>query len=138
MSFESMKPLQLVTVATVARRVAFVALAGAAMFAASANAADNAADEVTMEKRIVTYSDLNLQNQSDAAELYARLRRAANSVCSTFEAPTIRVVTERNECVDEALSNAVAKVDNYAVTALHAKVSRVRVAESGAGDQPRG
>ena len=134
MSFESMKPLQLVTFATVARRVAFVALAGAAMFVASAQAAD----EVTVNKRIVRYSDLNLSNQSDAAELYARLRRAANSVCATFEAPSIRVVRERNECRAEALSNAVAQVDNYAVTALHSQESRLRVAESGEDNQPRG
>jgi UrcA family protein len=65
----------------------------------------------------VRFADLNLNKVDGAATLYNRLQRAARRVCSPLRG-TVALRDRRRyaECVDAALSNAIAMVDHPVVT----------------------
>ena len=68
---------------------------------------------------IVSYGDLNLDSEQGAKVLYARIRSAAGTVCSSLEG---RDLTEKKfwqGCFDRAVASAVGQVNNTRVTALH-------------------
>jgi UrcA family protein len=94
-----------------------------ALFAASGHAG---ADPM---QKAVRYADLNLSNPQDASQLYARLERAAAVVCRTYEGFELSRKRMHEACEQEALSAAVAQVDDAALTALHNAGARVRVAQ---------
>jgi UrcA family protein len=91
----------------------FLAL-GYAMSGGSANA--ETSQPVT--KR-VAYGDLNLDSQAGAKVFYARIRSAAESVCSPLEGRELALQRIWHACIDDALATAVAQVDKPNVTALH-------------------
>jgi UrcA family protein len=97
--------------------------AALALFAASGHAG---ADPL---QKAVRYADLNLSKQQDASLLYARLERAAAAVCRSLDGFELSRVRMREACEDDAVSAAVAQIDNAALSALHAADARVRVAQ---------
>ena len=97
----------------------FVALAGAA---ASGRVVAQPDDQVLTKK--VTYADLNLESEAGAKVLYARLRHAAQNVCSPFESRELSRMQVWRTCVDNALASAVTQVNNPRVTALHNQVDK--------------
>jgi UrcA family protein len=84
-------------------------------------------------QKAVQYADLNLSNPDDASQLYARLERAAAVVCRTYEGFELSRKRMHEACEQEALSAAVAQVDNPALTSLHAADARIRVAQRRSG-----
>lgn len=69
----------------------------------------------------VRYSDLDLGKPAGAETMFNRLKQAATRVCGGK--PDSRLIFEQRifrRCVDNALDDAVAKLDAPLVTALHA------------------
>lgn len=70
----------------------------------------------------VSYADLSADNEKDAKALYARLKQAAKTVCDHRRlsiAGSAGRMAELGRCYTEALSAAVAKVDNDLLTKIH-------------------
>ena len=70
----------------------------------------------------VSYADLNLEKQEGAKALYQRLQLASKRACnmrSLREEGSIRDFAQARECYRDALSEAVAEVDNELVTQIH-------------------
>jgi len=69
----------------------------------------------------VKFADLDIANTSGAAALYQRLQAAAKNVCRDLEpGRSLALITPYANCMQSALSNAVAHVDRPAVTAYAA------------------
>jgi UrcA family protein len=96
--------------------VMFVAFAGAA---ASGRVVAQPYGQVLTKK--VTYGDLNLENEAGAKVLYARLRRAAQDVCSPYQSDELARKRVWQTCVENSLSDAVGRINKPLVTALHNK-----------------
>jgi UrcA family protein len=76
-----------------------------------------------LEPRTVTvrFADLNTANVEGAARLYRRLNFAAKTVCQDLDSGRdMFLVNLHADCVRQALSNAIAKVDRPALTAYAA------------------
>ncbi len=75
------------------------------------------------DKIVVSYRDLNLENEEGARVLYGRLRHASKDVCGITHwniAVAVGRITKARQCYRDALSNAVEKVDNDNLTRIHA------------------
>ena len=95
------------------------ALAGTFGLALSAQAGDTARS--AFPAVTVTYGDLNIDTQSGARTLYARLGHAAERACGGKPPQMDLPRYQRFEvCYDEALDRAVQKVDKPQLQALHA------------------
>jgi UrcA family protein len=69
----------------------------------------------------VRYADLNLDKEAGVANLYTRLRNAAEQVCDSHYGPSpLFLSSSQRACVTAALEQAVANVDRPALTAYHA------------------
>lgn len=64
----------------------------------------------------VKYADLNLASPSGARVLYERIRAAAQGACSYF---WFKTDADEARCVNSAITNAVTKVDQPALTAVY-------------------
>jgi len=87
--------------------------------AVSAHAGDRspAADH---KSSVVRYDDLSLETAAGVKTLYARLSSAANQVCGSVPGKVeLRVAMAYRTCVDSALNDAVAKIGNRNLQALH-------------------
>ena len=79
-------------------------------------------------KAIVSYADLNLENEEGLRELYQRLQYASKEICiiiaSSNTAESIIINSSRRratrQCYRDTLSNAVDNFDNEDLTRLHA------------------
>jgi UrcA family protein len=92
----------------------FLAFGGAAM-GGRVQAGEPAQSYTT----IVNYGDLNLDSEQGAKVLYARIRGAAGTVCSSLEGRNLTEKTLWQGCFDKAVASAVAQVNKASVTALH-------------------
>jgi UrcA family protein len=68
---------------------------------------------------VVRFSDLNLSQPQDAATLYHRIQRAAREACENDAAGSLARLQQFHECVDQAVTNAVAKVSSQQLTVIH-------------------
>jgi UrcA family protein len=82
--------------------------------------AANADDALAPPTRTINYADLNLENVRDARTLYARIKDAAKSVCSSSSPPGRNNQGAWRRCYHDAVSTAVVRVNNPLVTAVHA------------------
>ncbi|MET0498066.1 MAG: UrcA family protein [Steroidobacteraceae bacterium] len=104
---------------TAARTSWMVAGAAAiAIFAGSAHAASEVA------KVTVRYNE-----QTDTAELYAQLKRAAARVCRQYEGKALSKIADARACHAEVLDRAVANVGDSALSSLHRANADVRVVQ---------
>lgn len=70
----------------------------------------------------VSYADLNIDKDSGAQALYRRLQQASKRVCGVESikiSGSVRAVMEQQRCYRNALDEAVAKIDNTALTEVH-------------------
>lgn len=76
------------------------------------------AAEEGVPSKTVRFNDLNISNPAGAKVLYGRIRVAARDVCglSAGSDPIQRLAV--HACIEEAIDNAVKKVDAPALTAL--------------------
>jgi UrcA family protein len=76
------------------------------------------ADSFDAPQVTVKYGDLNLANSQGVATLYSRIQAAAKNVCWQ-DGRDIQSTVQRNACVDKAISGAVTKVNNSALSAMY-------------------
>jgi UrcA family protein len=85
-------------------------------------------------KATVKYGDLDLSHAAGVSQLYGRIRRAAQTVCSPFEGRGAELTLRWTQCVDQAVNQAVENVNQPVLMALHAaktgKQQPVRVAST--------
>lgn len=120
--------------ANLSTRAVVIALGAAALSLVAATASA----ELPPPQQEVNFSDLDLSKSQDAARLYRRLRTASAEVCDDFANRTsVRARLQYRECVNRALTNAVATVAHPALTALHAAKSEVQLAQGKMDSTPR-
>ena len=88
-------------------------LAAAALVAGSLSGMAHATTAVRgMEQQVVRYSDLNLENEADAAILFGRIKSAARKVCGLGISPLpLAMQYHLQMCADDATARAVADVN---------------------------
>jgi UrcA family protein len=106
----------------------FIAGCLAATLACGMQAEAKAEQQQAYRSVTVRYDDLNLSSQSGVAHLYARISRAARSVCRDPGAATWAEVRRKvRGCKAAAIDAAVKKVNNRILTAMHEKQSNRRL-----------
>ncbi len=112
-------------------RMILVGIAAALPFVTQASEpASNPPNEPTRLLRIassieVSYTDLDLADPAAASTLYARLKMASRKVCGHRPPPLgISAVREYRDCYESTLTNAVNRVNNRQLYALHAEHGR--------------
>jgi UrcA family protein len=99
-----------------------IALAASAIVFAPSFA--TAGDATAPREVTVHYDELNMASASGAAALYAKLRSASRQVCEPLAGRELYQRAAFNACYEQALSNAVAKVNRTGVTALHTRAAK--------------
>ena len=82
-------------------------------FAAMCPAEDHTVQET------VKYSDLDVSRATGAAELYARINMAAADVCQDLDHGDLGSKANFHRCVDQAVTVAVAKIDQPALYSIY-------------------
>lgn len=115
------------------RSAVWTALGAAAVSLLAANAHAGG----TPQRWAVNYADLDLSQQKDAGILYARLRFAAKALCGEADVRDLRMRRAVGVCYRETLSDAVARVNHSALSALHVSDPSMRVAQRRSESEPR-
>lgn len=68
---------------------------------------------------VVQYGDLNLNTQAGILKLHARLRGAAQNVCSPLNSRVLGLLEQYESCVSAALTRGVADVGNDSLSRFH-------------------
>jgi UrcA family protein len=113
-------------VAAVSKQAALAAIGAAAvsLFSATASA------QLAPPKQQVEFGDLDLSKSHDTERLYRRLRTASQEVCSEFANRSgLRMHDLGRQCIDRALTDAVATISNPLLTALHESRNDVKLAQ---------
>jgi UrcA family protein len=98
---------------TARKTFATIVLTGVAALAS----ASAFASEVAIERRVVSFADLNLTHPAGIRALYSRIRGASRSVCAAAIGRDPLYGSVRRECARESLAEAVKTLDNHALTA---------------------
>jgi UrcA family protein len=69
--------------------------------------------------KVVRYTELDLTRTTGVTILYDRIKRAAQAVCDPFRGYSVQRFRYEQDCVDQAVAEAVAKVAHPNVTAYH-------------------
>jgi UrcA family protein len=79
----------------------------------------------------IKYSQVQLDNEADAENLYKKLRSSARAVCDDNAGGhrTLEVRARAEKCVNQVLADAVRKINQPLLTALHE--SKVKPANVG-------
>jgi UrcA family protein len=77
------------------------------------------ADRIVTRTTVVKYSDLNLGNPAGVRALYTRIQAAARTLCAPADVPRVVARSEHRVCVNDAVSDAVSRVNHPLVSALH-------------------
>jgi UrcA family protein len=67
----------------------------------------------------VSFKDLNLNSPEGAAELYGRIKKAANTVCGHWDNFDLSQLHALQTCIDGAVSRGVAQVNSPMLTSLY-------------------
>ena len=102
--------------------VAAAILGAVASSFSAVTAADTSSASVT-----VKYADLNIASPSGALVLYERIRAAAQSACSYF---VFEHDADEAHCVQNAIANAVAKVNQPTLSAVYNAKSKTSAART--------
>ena len=106
--------------------LASVLILGAAGLSQTAFAADNDVPTVTVQ-----YSDLNLSSTQGARSMLQRIRHAANSVCGPQTGHAIdKSARLHDQCVSQAVSRAISKLNAPMVTAIYSGASPTTLAST--------
>jgi UrcA family protein len=103
-------------------KLALVALAVAGVLGVgTASAAGTDSDVPSI---VVKYSDQNLSTDIGVKELYAQIVRAAKQVCPDATIRDLKLQHQVDQCRNQAIARAIAKVDNSQLAALYATHSK--------------
>jgi UrcA family protein len=87
------------------------------------------AKEAWQASTVVNFRDLDLSQSTDAQRLYGRLQYASKQVCSSYDTRQLSMRRRYDACYDAALGQAVKRVNEPKLTALHTAEPRIRVAD---------
>ena len=104
---------------TIAKRCALICVATIAAGLAVNQASAAPSDDDAVKSVVVRFSDLNLTQPQDAQTLYSRIQRAAREACGDAESVDLARFARYHNCVDQAVTNAVATVNVRQVTEIH-------------------
>ncbi len=99
-----------------------VGLSCAGMAAAGA---DTPAEISGVRSAPVRYGDLDLNRPADARKLYSRIRLAARHVCGNPDIRNLADVARSQPCLEQAVDDAVARVNSPELTAIHYNSQRL-------------
>lgn len=68
---------------------------------------------------VVRYGDLNLNTPAGVLKLHARLRGAAQAVCSPLDSRVLGLLEQYESCVADAIAKSVASVGNDSLSKYH-------------------
>jgi len=68
---------------------------------------------------VVRYGDLALNTKAGIASLHARIRHAAETVCSPIESRVLGLREQYQQCVRDATAQSVAAVNNPNLSRFH-------------------
>jgi UrcA family protein len=87
--------------------------------------ATTTARRITMQQQVVSYGDLNLETEADAATLLSRIESAARKVCGLEHATILPLALqyELRACANEATARAVNDVNAPLLTRRQIMVS---------------
>jgi UrcA family protein len=98
-----------------------IPLIGALFGIAAMGAGASFASPVDAPRQVVRYDLASLSTDAGARALYSQISRAAKSVCpNSYSLLTSNLV---QACREEAVANAVAKIHNQRLAAVHAAAS---------------
>jgi UrcA family protein len=103
---------------TIAKRCALIGVAALAA-GLSINQASAAPSDSESRNVMVHYSDLDLSQPKDARTLYGRIQRAARVACGDVSHEDLLLVEKYHGCVEQAVTNAVAKISSPRVNEIH-------------------
>jgi UrcA family protein len=103
---------------TIAKRCALICVATVAAGLA-VNQASAAASDAAVKSVVVRFSDLDLAQPQDARTLYAPIERAAHEACDSAETVELARFARYHNCVEQAVTNAVAALNVHQVTEIH-------------------
>jgi len=69
--------------------------------------------------KVVSFADLNVNNDAGIRVLHSRLQVAAKQVCRPFTGKTLRQIAESRKCFDQAITQSIKQIDRPALTAHH-------------------
>jgi UrcA family protein len=72
----------------------------------------------------VKFGDLDISQPQGASVLYRRIRAAADRVCSPYWAQSLAMWAKSGDCVRAAVAQAVATVDQPALSQIHTANTR--------------
>jgi UrcA family protein len=103
-------------------RTLFAAVATVAgLLSTAATAAESpAATSVEVASVVVPYGDLNLNSERGVQQLQRRLVAAAKEVCGRHDPRDLRLAGIARDCMDGAISRAVAEVGNARLAQINA------------------
>jgi UrcA family protein len=104
-------------------KLALVAL-GAVAGVLGVGTASAAGTDSDVPSLVVKYSDQSLSTDSGVKELYAQIVRAAKQVCPDATIRDLKIQHEVDQCRNQAIARAIAKVDNSQLAALYATHSK--------------
>lgn len=104
-------------------------LAACAALAALTLTADARSPRSTIPAQTVYYGDLRLDSPAGIQALYGRIKAAARHVCnaSVVDLEFLQQRALWQQCIDDAVARAVAKVNNEGLTAMHAQSQSKKV-----------
>jgi len=79
---------------------------------------------------VVKYGDLDLASEAGVKRLHARLRNAAEQVCSPFESRVLGLREQYERCVTDAITQSAAVVGNPSLIQFHRYGGRFVVASN--------
>lgn len=98
---------------------AILASAALVFAAQAAHSAEAVSVGYTQLSETVRYADLDVNKPAGADALYKRLNRAAKNVCAPLKVKDLARGAQHRSCVNEALANAVAYVNQPLLTEHH-------------------
>lgn len=105
------------------RSRALTALAAMGVIAAASLLAPNIASAgqpaADVPHTAVTYSYSDLASDQGTRALYARIKRAARSVCPSYDPLDLIAFSASRECQRQAVANAVRQIGSERLAALH-------------------
>jgi UrcA family protein len=79
---------------------------------------------------VVKYGDLDLSTPNGVAALHSRLNRAAKQVCSPFESRVLGLRERYDQCIADAVADAVNTVGNTNLSLYHRYGKRADIVAS--------
>ena len=67
----------------------------------------------------VSYAELDLTKAAGAQILYARIKKAAYTVCGAYDSPMAWNYAAKTQCFKSAIEAAVVKINSPLLTSLH-------------------